>query len=64
MTKSQMDAFNKALRGTVKNNRLKFLYNKRTKRYDVVVPITVVLRNFKKFTDKVNKDLGIKKKTK
>lgn len=62
MTKSQQAAFNKALLDTVKRSKdRKLVLDKKKKTYVVMVPVATVLKNFKKFTDKVNKELKIKK---
>ena len=62
MTKSQQAAFNKALLDTVKRSKdRRLILDKKAKRYVIMVPVATVLKNFKKFTDKVNKDLKIKR---
>lgn len=65
MTKAQQKAFNKALLDTVKNSKdRKLIPDPNTGSYIVMVPVATVLKNFKKFTKQVNKDLGVSPKTK
>lgn len=62
MTKAQQAAFNKALLDTVKRSKdRRLILDKKKKRYVVMVPVETVLKNFKKFVSKVNKDLKIKR---
>ena len=65
MKKSHRDAFDKALLNVVKYSKdRQLILNKKTNRYDMVVPVTTVIRSFKRFTDLVRKDLklGVKNK--
>jgi hypothetical protein len=64
MTKAQQKAFNDAYMKTVKSRDRKLVPDKKKKQYVVMVPVGTVIKNFKKFVQKVNKDLGISKSSK
>jgi hypothetical protein len=61
MKKSHQQAFNKAYVSVLKSNDRKLLYNAKTKTHDVVVPLATVIKSFRVFIDKVEKDLKIGK---
>lgn len=61
MTKAQQDAFNDAYLKTVKSKDRKLIPDKKKKRYILMVPVGTVIKNFRKFVEKVNKDLGVSK---
>lgn len=61
MKKSHQTAFNKAFVATIKSNKRRLLYNAKTKTHDVMVPVAEVIKNFRVFIDKVEKDLKIGK---
>jgi hypothetical protein len=61
MNKKHQDAFNKAYVEVLRSKARTLTLNKKEKRYDVVVPLSVVTKAFKKFINVVEKDLKIGK---
>jgi len=61
MIKKHQDAFNKAYTEVLKSKTKTLMLNKKEKRYDVVVPLSEVIKAFQKFIRLVEKDLKIGK---
>lgn len=61
MVKKHQEAFNKAYTQVLRSKKRSLLLNKKTKSYDVVVPLAEITKAFKKFIDIVEKDLKIGK---
>lgn len=59
MNKKHQEAFNKAYREILTSKSRQLLLNKKTKAYDVVVPLGSITKAFKKFINTVEKDLKI-----
>ncbi len=61
MTKKHQNAFNKAYLNVLQSRERALVPNKNKRSYDVVVPTSVIIREFKKFIKVVEKDLKIGK---
>lgn len=61
MTKTQQDAFNKALLKTIKGDHVKFIANKDAGAYIAMVSVKTILDNFKPFIAKINKQNKVTK---
>lgn len=61
MKKSHIDAFNKAYLKITKSDKKRLLFNEKTRKHDVVIPLRVIIKEISKFIDIVEKDLKIGK---